>query len=96
MWKKGAVVIVKHGDKEIADAIAKGFGDPHMKALECENYFLKKHNREAILKEIAKAEYNYGYNWTPPNRFVKGLREFWALIEYGFAVFVDKFMTIKF
>lgn len=94
MWSKGAVVIKKHGDQKIADAIADGMtlqlvSADEFEDMKRENFFLKKKNEASIQKAIDDAQLQYGYNWVPPkwaNKLVGGI----ALIVYGFSIFVDK------
>lgn len=100
MWSKGAVVVVKKGDPEFADAIEKGVTankmvpKKDMEETERENAFMKKRYKESLENDIATAQIQYGHNWVTPT-WLKPLAGLWALIVYGISVFVDKFMTIK-
>lgn len=99
MWSKGAVVIVKHGDQDWADSIEQTIAirkasNQEVEELKRENTFLKKRTTDDLIAKIEKAEQDYGYNWTPP-KWAKWFFDILALIEYGAAMFVDKFMTIK-
>lgn len=102
MISKGALVIIKHGDEDMSNEMAKSIVAPEIKKvkkdydkLQTKYYFARKRSRKAIRKDIRKAQRKYGYNYIPTSKAVKLIREGFALIEYGFAVFVDKFMTIK-
>lgn len=95
MWSKGAVVVVKHGDEAMADAMEKGLeikkkSDPNKDA---ETDLMKKRNSEFWKEKIEKAEYDYGYNYIPP-KWLEKVRSFFALIVYGLTMFVDKYMRI--
>lgn len=61
MWSKGAVVVKKHGDDAMADAIEKGINDgqytltvdPEWKTkMEWSDYVRKKHDKEMYAKKI--------------------------------------------
>ena len=99
MISKGALVIIKRGDEGMSNEMAKSIIAPEIKKdydkLQAKYYFARKRSRKAIRKDIRKAQRKYGYNYIPSNRVIKYIREGFALIEYGIAVFVDKFMTIK-
>lgn len=93
-WSKWAVVIKKHGDKEWADAIEKAINvkkasDKEIEELERENTFMKKRVTESLEEKIADAEAKYGYNWVPP-KWMKPITDVISLIEYGFAILIDK------
>lgn len=99
MWSKGAVVVIKRGDKEMADAIVDGLdiqlaSPEELENLRRDNTFLKRRTAKDIQKKIEEAEELYGYNWTPP-KWARWFFDFVALIEYGVAVFVDKYLIIK-
>lgn len=99
MVNKGALVIIKRGDKDMRDQMANSIVAPELikeiDNLKTKYYFAKRRNRKSIMKAIRKARHKYGYNYIPSNKIIKRIREGFALIEYGFAIFVDKFMTIK-
>jgi hypothetical protein len=99
MITKGALVIIKHGDKDMSNEMAKSIVAPAIKKdydkLQVKYYFARKRSSKAIRKDIRKAQRKYGYNYIPTSKIIKYIREGFALVEYGFAVFVDKFMTIK-
>lgn len=100
MINKSAVVIIKRGDKTMADAMEKVFNPPvvkddRMRFIEREKLFLKKKRTRTIRRMIREAENKYGYNYIPKSTFAKRVREAIAFIEYGFAIFADRFMTIK-
>ena len=96
-WSKGAVVIKKHGDEEWADAIEKSLNikrasDKELKELEelrRDNTFMKKHIVDDLEAKIADAEAKYGHNWVPP-KWMKPIVDVISLIEYGFAILIDK------
>ena len=95
MWSKGAVVVVKHGDEAMADAMEKGL--EIKKKLnsneEAKTDLMKKRNSEFWKEAIEKAEYDYGHNYIPP-KWLEKVRSFFALIVYGLTMFVDKYMRI--
>lgn len=97
MWSKGAVVIVKHGDEEMANKMEKSLVpvQTERKSLDtCKTELAAKARQEELAQKIIDAEINYGYNWTPPHWakvFVSG----YALLVYGFTMFVDKYLRIK-
>ena len=93
-WSKGAVVIKKHGDEEMADAIEKAINvkkasDKEINELERENTFMKKRVVKSLEEKIADAEEKYGHNWVPP-KWMKPIVSLFSLIEYGFALLVEK------
>ena len=78
MWSKGAVVIVKRGDKNIADAISRGL-DIHTTV-----YTTPLHRRtQAEWAEMTrKLEHRYGPHRTHP-KWVRGLLSLhWGAIYY--------------
>lgn len=96
-WSKGAVVIRKSGDEEWANEMEKVVNnqsgvDQEKEALERDNGWMKKHIVEDLEKKIMDAEIKYGYNFVPP-KWAKPIFEGIALIEYGLAVFVEKYLT---
>ena len=98
-WSKGAVVIKKTGDEEWANEMEKALDiqnpvDKEKEALERDNEWMKRHIVEDLEKKIVEAEINYGYNFIPP-KWAKPIFDVIALIEYGIAMFVDKYMKIK-
>lgn len=95
-WKKGAVVIRKAGDEEWANEMERVVSVPEAKDQEKEelardNEWMKKHIVKDLENKIIDAEINYGYNFVPP-RWVKPIFDVIALIEYGLAMFVDKYL----
>lgn len=100
MWSKGAVVIVKHGDTEMANAIEKSLDirlkDPKMltDSERAEYDLLKKAKSDKLRAMIAENEEEYGYNWVPPKWAEKIVGAF-ALIVYGISVFIDRYLRIK-
>lgn len=98
MWSKGAVVIVKHGDPEMADQIANGLvrmPDERYLRMERENYFLKRRSKREIRKMIRRAERRYGWNPAPPPNWAKWIVGIRNLMIYGLVIFKDKYMTIQ-
>lgn len=100
MWSKGAVVIVKRGDEEMANAIERGLDirlkDPKTltEGERAEYDLLKKAKSDKLKAMIAENEEEYGYNWTPPKWAEKIVGAF-ALIVYGISVFIDRYLRIK-
>ena len=97
-WSKGAVVIKKTGDEAWANEMEKVMNtskprDQDKEALTRDNEWMKKHIVEDLEQKIIDAEINYGYNFVPP-KWARPIFEGMALIQYGVAVFVDKYMTI--
>ena len=97
-WTKGAVVIKKTGDEVWANEMEKALDirkvkDREKAELERDNEWMKKHIVEDLEQKIIDAEINYGYNFIPP-KWAKPIFDVIALIEYGVAIFVDKYMTI--
>lgn len=98
-WSKGAVVIKKAGDENWANEMEKVVNirkaaDKEKSELERDNEWMKKHIVEDLEQKIIDAEINYGYNFVPP-KWARPIFEGAALIQYGIAVFVDKYMTIR-
>lgn len=80
MWSKGAVVIVKRGDPEMADSIEQSLILPIMRShefglMERENFFLRRRSKEDIQKRIEYAERKYGHKWKPFEKYK------WLIIE---------------
>ena len=97
-WTKGAVVIKKTGDETWANEMEKALDirkteDRDKTELERDNEWMKKHIVEDLEQKIIDAEINYGYNFVPP-KWAKPIFEGMALIQYGIALFVDKYMRI--
>ena len=97
-WSKGAVVIKKHGDEAWANEMEKALDirkatDKEKEELERDNEWMKKHIVEDLENKIIDAEINYGYNFVPP-KWARPIFEGMALIQYGIALFVDKYMKI--
>lgn len=101
MWNKGAVVVIKHGDEQLANAIQNGVCSTMVPAsdvntLKRDYDLLKKRNTVYWSRKIRRAHRMYFEkpkkplpNWTKP------LIDIYALVVYGISMFVDKFMTIK-
>lgn len=100
MWSKGAVVVIKKGDVDFADAIENGVTanklvpKKDVEETERENAFMKKRYIESLENDIAAAQLQYGHNRVTPV-WLKPIEGLFALIIYGISVFVDKYMTIK-
>lgn len=101
MWSKGAVVIVKHGDLAMADAIEKGVGSvqfvsPKNGKNDIRSRYGVMKNRDSLTwkNKIIKAEKEYGHNWVPP-KWAKKIIEVIAFIVYLITMFVDKYLRIK-
>lgn len=93
-WSKGAVVIKKHGDEEWANEMEKVLNvkkasEKEIEELKRDNEFMKKHVVENLEQKIADAEAKYGHNWVPP-KWMKPIMDVISLIEYGFAILIDK------
>lgn len=100
MWSKGAVVVVKHGDPNFADAALDGMGfktvpSREIEALQRDNFFLKRKAKKLDDKSIRKARRNYGRNPSPPPKWAQPLVDIWALSVYGVSTFVDRYLTIR-
>lgn len=97
-WKKGAVVIKKHGDEEWANEMEKALNvrhasDQEVEELRRENTFMKKHIIKDIKEKIFLAELDYGYNWIPP-KWAKGIVEGFAFIVYHICNFIEKYLVL--
>ena len=108
-WNKGAVVIVKHGDEDMANAIEGGLNvkkisvgqSEELEQLKKENEDLKRDKELSKIHDdnntdalIADLDANYGYNWTPP-KWMEPIRSAFALVIYGITLFVNKYLIIK-
>lgn len=105
-WTKGAVVIVKRGDQEWADAMEESLDIPRgddreMKELENENKELKRDNDLSKIHDtrftdmvIESLEHDYGRTRKSP-KWAQIVKQGFALIVYVVSVFFDKFLTIK-
>lgn len=98
-WSKGAVVIVKRGDQEWADAMEQALAikrasKEEIAEMERENTLLKTRMSKELEEKIADADRMYGYNFVWP-KWLDPITGFFALIIYGIACFWDRFMTIK-
>ena len=99
MLKKGAVVIVKHGDENIANALEKGIIkrfdlSPENEDLKRDYTFLKKRDRIYWSNKISDAERYYGHNPSYPS-WATPIISVFAFIIYLISVFIDKYLTIK-
>lgn len=95
-WTKGAVVIKKTGDETWANEMEKALDirkavDREKAELERDNEWMKKHIVEDLEQKIIDAEINYGYNFVPP-KWAKPIFDVIALVEYGVALFADKYL----
>ena len=99
MWSKGAVVIVKYGDEDMANSMANSIkinlseipasGSKDIKTLETENYFLRCCVNRLTKDKIRSAKDNYNYNTYMPT-WMKKVSECIAFIVYIFSTFVEK------
>ena len=74
MWSRGAVVIVKRGDRAMADAMEQSINLPilvnhEMAKIKRENFFLRRRSKEDIQKMIDYAERKYGHKWKPFEKY---------------------------
>lgn len=86
MWSKGAVVVLKHGDKGIVNAISDGMGlvtvpSRQIETLERDNFFLKGKSKKNYIKKIRRARRKYGKRNGTPLIFQP------ILIAYGLIVY---------
>lgn len=99
MSNKSALVVIRRGDDEMSSQMAESLIVPAIKKeydkLQTEYYFIKRRDNRNTRKKIMAAKRKYGYNYIPSNKIIKALQQGFALFEYGIAMFVDKFMTIK-
>ena len=100
-WKKGAVVIVKRGDKEWADAIEEALSERIKRAnkeeideMEMELVFLRKRDNEYWNEMIEEAEAKYGENYIPP-KWIQKIVSGFAFVMYYIGKFIDKYLKIK-
>lgn len=105
-WSKGAVVIIKHGDKEMADAIENGI---HIKkATDKEIEELKKQLKEEkrkndltsihdnrVTNERIAGLNNNAVSAKKHCLFIQWIIGGFALLIYGFSLFVDKYLIIR-
>ena len=98
MLSKGAVVIVKHGDKEIADAIEQGLDVRYPKENRDEHTCKTELAAIARQKDIAE-KYEKAKAQRDPikieSKVKQRIKEGFALIVYVVSVFIDKFLRIK-
>ena len=94
---KGAVVIIKRGDMELANAIEKGVvkksvDEATVKDLERDNKFLRKHSSAYFANEIAKARRKYRkfYHALKCPFMIRKIKEGFALIVYLFSIMVER------
>ena len=104
-WKKGAVVIVKHGDQDWADSMEESLNiqrasDKELEELENENRNLK---RDKDLSKIHDDRFTQNalddlenkWDYYPPPTWLRVIKEGLAFIVYWISIFFDKFLTIK-
>ena len=98
MWSKGAVVIVKHGDEAMAEALEKGldirYRDTTPIEKKCKYELMELRQSRRFKEEIEELDRLYGYNWVPP-KWAKGIVEVFALAVYGVSIFIDRYLRIK-
>ena len=90
MWTKGAVVIVKHGDGEIADSIGNALEENYRSAKDYENLerdytFMKIHNREYWENKLIDAKKKYEKVAKGPSRIRRFLEWSWIGLYLRFA-----------
>lgn len=98
MWTKGAVVVIKRGDEEMANAITEGSGVKTVNSkdyndLETAHELLRRRRTEDILDDIIDAEEEYGHNWVPP-KWAKWIFEGMAFVVYWVCIFIDKYLRL--
>lgn len=98
-WKKGAVVIIKRGDQEWADAIEQAIlerktSKEELDEMEMHLVFLKKRDAEYWKEMIEEAEAMYGENYIPP-KWIQKIVSGFAFIMYYIGRFIDKYLKIK-
>ena len=106
-WKKGAVVIVKRGDEDWADAIVeKGLkiqkvSDKEIEELrneneklKCANEMTKIHDTRFTNAVIQNLSIENDYYPTRP-KWLRIIMEGFALIVYWISLFADKYLVIK-
>lgn len=101
MWSKGAVVIVKYGDEEMANSMVEGLrinlsempkaGTKDIKTLEAENYFLRCCVNRLTKDKIERAQDEYGYEGHKPV-WIRKISEWIAFVVYCFSTFIEKIM----
>ena len=101
MWSKGAVVIVKYGDEEMANSMVEGIrinlsempkaGTKDIKTLEAENYFLRCCVNRLTRDKIERAQDEYGYEGHKPI-WIQKIFEWLAFVVYCFSTFIEKIM----
>lgn len=101
MWSKGAVVIVKYGDEEMANSMVDGIrinlsempkpGTKDIKTLEVENYFLRCCVSRLTKDKIDRARDEYGNKSHTP-AWIKKISEWVAFVVYCFSTFIEKVM----
>lgn len=92
MWSKGAVIIKIHGDKEMGSPMADSLfpnDNEEIDKLKCQNFFLRRRSKKATDRMIRKAKKKYGRNYKPPE-WASGFIKIFALIEYSYAMLVEK------
>ncbi len=94
MWSKGAVVVVKRGDPEMANEMEKMFRSNVGKHEEGHYCFIpKRHTKEELETMIENAEILYGRNWIPPI-WMKWIVEGVAFIVYHVCLFIEKYLIL--
>lgn len=94
---RGAVVIVKHGDQEIADAIEKGldirYRDEKKDENTCKTELAAIARQKDIAKKFRAARRKYRIKKKPKEQGV--VKNVFIFLVYAFTMFVDKYMRIK-
>ena len=92
-WSKGAVVVVKRGDTEIADAIESGLNIN--KTPDGRYCFLpRKHTKEELIEMIEDAQRDYGRKARSYPKWVKNVKECMAFVVYHICMFIEKYLKL--
>lgn len=92
MWSKGAVVIIKRGDKDMADSMEASLVPVQQK----NNKPMPRRGSEYWSRELAIADFIYGKNYRDPPDWARPVIGFGALVIYGVSVTVEKISKIIF
>ena len=93
MWSKGAVVIIKHGDEEMADSMANSLVPVKKKK---KRDALPRRDPEYWNHELAVADFIYGKNYRDPPKWLKPAIGFYALVVYGISITFEKISKMIF
>lgn len=91
-WSKGAVVVVKRGDTEIADAIESGININ--KTTDGKYCFMpRRHTKEELMQMMEDADALYGKRWSPP-KWLRKINEGIAFVVYHVCMFIEKYLKL--